>query len=96
MVLEARIKHNQKLSKNSHVTYFNKVHDVLKQSFKDGIITKNPALEVEGIKEAGTKREFLILDELKKQQRPKVKFLFSKKLSFSVVLQGFGFLILKS
>jgi integrase len=65
-VYDARTKHNQKLSKNTCVSYFNKVRATLRQAVKDGIITKNPALQVDGIKEAETKREFLTLDELQR------------------------------
>jgi len=65
-VYDARTKHNQKLSKNTCVSYFNKVRATLRQAVKDGILTKNPANQVEGIKEAESKREFLTLDELRK------------------------------
>ncbi len=66
LINDAKLKNGSGLSKNSCVSYFNKVKAAIKQAVKDGILTKNPTLEVEGIKEMETKREFLTLDELKK------------------------------
>lgn len=65
-VHEAKTKQGQTLSKNSCVSYFNKVKAALKEAAKDGIILRNPAEDVDGIKEAETKREFLTLEELKR------------------------------
>lgn len=66
LVYEARTKQNKNLSKNSCVSYFNKVRASLKQAVKDKIIFENPGEDVKGIQEAETKREFLTLEELKK------------------------------
>ena len=65
-VRDAGTKHKQKLSQNSCVSYFNKVRAALKEAVKDGYMIRNPADDIEGIKEAETKREFLTLDELQK------------------------------
>ena len=65
LVHDAKTKRGDNLSKNSCVSYFNKVRAALKQAVKDGIITHNPADAVEGIKEVETQREFLTLEELK-------------------------------
>ena len=65
LVYEAKTKNGKNLSKNSCVSYFNKVKATLKQAVIDEIIVRNPANNVEGIKEAETRREFLTLDELK-------------------------------
>ncbi|MBW8333154.1 MAG: site-specific integrase [Prolixibacteraceae bacterium] len=62
---EVKSKNGNKLSQNTCVSYYNKVLAVLKQALKDGIIARNPATTVTGIKEAETKREFLTLEELK-------------------------------
>jgi integrase len=64
-VHEAKTKQGKPLSKNSCVSYFNKVRAALKQAVKDEIIIRNPAENIKGIKEAETQREFLTLDELK-------------------------------
>lgn len=62
---EARTKSNLPLAQNSCYSYFNKVRACLKQAMKDKIILYNPAVEVEGFKQAETEREFLTLEELK-------------------------------
>ncbi len=66
LIHEVKMKNGRNLSKNSCVSYFNKVRVALKQAVKDGIIVNNPAANIEGIKEAETQREFLTLEELKK------------------------------
>jgi integrase len=63
---EAETKHDQKLSQNSCVSYYNKVRAALKEAVKDGYMMRNPADDLDGIKEAETKREFLTLEELQK------------------------------
>lgn len=65
-VNDARTKHTQKLSRNSCSSYFNKVRAALREATKDGYLLRNPADDIEGIKEAETKREFLTLEELQK------------------------------
>lgn len=66
LVKDARSVDDKGLSQNSCVSYFNKVRAALKQAAKDGMIANNPAENVDGIKEAETKREFLTLEELQK------------------------------
>lgn len=63
---KARTKSNSKLSQNSVHSYFNKVKACLKQAMKDKLISYNPAVEVEGVKQGDTQREFLTLEELRK------------------------------
>ncbi|RZT96015.1 site-specific recombinase XerD [Ancylomarina subtilis] len=65
-VHEAKTKQGRSLSQNTCVSYFNKVLATLKQAVKDGIIERNPAVNVTGIKEAESQREFLTLEELKR------------------------------
>lgn len=65
LIHEVKTKQGKKLSKNTCVSYFNKVRAALKQAVKDGIIIRNPAENIDGIKEAETQREFLTLDELR-------------------------------
>jgi integrase len=64
LVNDARKKNKEKLSSNSQSSYFNKVRAALKQAVREGIILKNPAENVSGIKEEETKREFLTQEEL--------------------------------
>ena len=54
------------LSKNSAVSYFNKVKAALKQAFKDGILQTDLNTKVKPIKTAETRREYLTLEELNK------------------------------
>lgn len=83
LVYEARTKQKRSLSKNSCVSYYNKIVATLKQAARDGIIAKNPSLEVEGIKEAETMREFLTLEEL--------QTIFKTECEIPVIKQAFIF-----
>ncbi len=83
LLYEAKTKNKKNLSHNSCVSYFNKVRASLKQAVKDGIIAKNPAQEVDGIKEDETKREFLTLEELKRA--------LNEQCEVSVLKQAFIF-----
>jgi integrase len=83
LIHDAMTKQGRNLSKNSCVSYFNKVKATLKQAVKDGIITNNPALTVDGIKEVETQREFLTLEELQKA--------YYQKCDVPVIKQAFLF-----
>ena len=61
---ESRTKSNTPLSQNTKNSYFNKVKAALNQAHKEGIILKNPAINVEGIKAGEPEREFLTHKEL--------------------------------
>ncbi len=72
------------LSKNSKVSYFNKLRACLNQAFEERIIRINPMLGVERFKEAEGTRMYLTIDEVKilaqtECEYPKIKraFLFS-------------------
>ena len=52
------------LSQNSAVSYFNKVKATLKQAYKDGILKTDLNAKIEPIKAAGTRREYLTINEL--------------------------------
>lgn len=72
------------LSKNSKVSYFNKLRACLNQAFEERIIRINPILGVERFKEAEGTRMYLTIDEVKtlaqtECEYPKIKraFLFS-------------------
>lgn len=64
LLKEAITKGGKKLSRNSAVSYFNKVMAALKQAVRDNILDKNPSNGVDGIKQTETHREFLTLEEL--------------------------------
>ncbi|MBC8315666.1 MAG: site-specific integrase [Bacteroidetes bacterium] len=61
---EARTPANTNLSQNSQSSYYNKVRAALREAFKEGIIQRNPAEEIAGVKAGEPQREFLTLDEL--------------------------------
>jgi integrase len=52
------------LSKNSAVSYFNKVKAALRQAYKDGILQTDLNAIIQPIKEEETRREFLSIEEL--------------------------------
>ncbi|MDA3929321.1 MAG: site-specific integrase, partial [Prolixibacteraceae bacterium] len=66
LIHDALTRGKRNLSKNTCVSYFNKVLATLKHAEKEGILRSNPGKLVDGIKEAETQREFLTLEELKK------------------------------
>lgn len=90
-VYEAKTKHGQNLSKNSCVSYFNKIRAALKQAVKEEIIAKNPAEYIEGIKEVETKREFLTLEELQKAVHVKCAVPVMKQAFIFSCLTGLRF-----
>jgi integrase len=53
-----------RLSQNSQSSYYNKVRAALREAFKEGIIQRNPADVVDGVKPGEPQREFLTLKEL--------------------------------
>ncbi len=60
-----RIK-DKPLSRNSKLSYFNKLRACLNQAFEDGVIPKNPARGVENFKEEEGTRMYLTIDEVRK------------------------------
>ena len=54
----------RKLSQNSQLAYYSKFCAALKQAYKDGILLRNPAEQVEGVKAGETERSFLTYEEL--------------------------------
>jgi len=54
------------LSRNSAVSYFNKVKAALKQAYKDGILQTDLNAKISPIKTAETRREYLTIEELNK------------------------------
>lgn len=60
----AKTKSKVILSQNSQHSYYNKVRAALREAYKEGNISRNPADEVEGIKAGEPEREFLTYDEL--------------------------------
>ncbi|MEI7491916.1 MAG: site-specific integrase [Bacteroidota bacterium] len=61
---KAKTPSNTNLAQSSQSSYYNKVRAALREADKEGIIARNPAEDIEGIKPGDSQREFLTLDEL--------------------------------
>lgn len=90
-VHEAETKRDEKLSQNSCVSYFNKVRAALKEAVKDGYLLRNPAEDIEGIKDAETKKEFLTLEELQKAAQTHCDVAVVKRAFLFSALTGLRF-----
>src|SRR5690606_14612117 len=82
--VNARNKEDEKLNRNTAVSYFNKVKTALKEAYNQRIIKDNPASRVKCIKGEDTHRQFLTLEELQllvatpcEMPEMKTAFLFS-------------------
>lgn len=66
---EARTVNNQPLSQNTASSYYAKVKAAFQEAYKEGIIQKNPAEEIDGIRPGEPEREFLTLEELQQMAK---------------------------
>ena len=64
LMTKAETKSCTPLSQNSQSSYFNKIKAALRQAFNEGVIPRNPADNVQGIKPGEPQREFLTQEEL--------------------------------
>lgn len=81
---KAKGRNKKALSGNTQFSYFSKLLAALKEAVKDGVLVKNPAVDINGLKPAETHKEYLSLEELKsafkaecENQLLKTAFLFS-------------------
>ncbi|PCH92686.1 MAG: hypothetical protein COB85_07870 [Bacteroidetes bacterium] len=65
LLKRARTKHGEPFKTNTASMYFDKIKFLVHQAHNDGIILRDPALNVRSIKQIDTHREFLELSELK-------------------------------
>jgi len=79
------------LSRNSAVSYFNKVKAALKQAYKDGILHYDLNAKVKPIKAAETRREYLTLDELNKLAKTDCNNPLLKRAALFSALTGLRF-----
>ena len=77
-----------RLSQNSQSSYYNKVRAALHEAFKEGIIQRNPAALVEGVKPGEPQREFLTLDELQNLANTECELPILKKAFLFSALTG--------
>ncbi|WP_339715300.1 site-specific integrase [Cyclobacterium amurskyense] len=74
------------LSRNSAVSYFNKVKATLRQAFKEGILQTDLNAKIEPIKAAETRREYLTIEELNELvKKPCIDPLMKRAALFSAL-----------
>lgn len=78
----------RKLSQNSQLAYYSKFSAVLKQAYKDGILQRNPAEEVDGVKPGDTERSFLTYEELQAMAKEECEYPELKKAFIFSALTG--------
>lgn len=78
----------RKLSQNSQLAYYSKFCAALKQAHKDGILQRNPAEEVEGVKPGDTERSFLTFEELQAMAKEECDYPELKKAFIFSALTG--------
>lgn len=76
------------LSRNSKVSYFNKLRACLNQAFEERIIAHNPLRGIEGFKPEEGTRMYLTIDEVRKLAQTDCDFPFLKKAFLFSCLTG--------
>lgn len=79
------------LSRNSAVSYFNKVKAALKQAFKDGYLPFDLNAKIEPIKQEETRRNHLTLDELQRLYKTECQNPLLKRAALFSALTGMRF-----
>lgn len=79
------------LSKNSAVSYFNKIKAALKQAYKDGNLQVDLNSKIKPIKSSETRREYLTLEELNKLVKTHSNDLLLKRAALFSALTGLRF-----
>lgn len=80
-----------KLSRNSAVSYFNKIKATLKQAYKDGILQIDLNARVEPIKPEETHRNFLTIEELNNLVKTDCQNILLKRAALFSALTGLRF-----
>jgi len=79
------------LSRNSAVSYFNKVKAALKQAYKEGILQTNLNLQIKPIEPEETRREYLTIEELNKLVKTPCNDILMKRAALFSALTGLRF-----
>ena len=79
------------LSRNSAVSYFNKIKATLKQAFKDGILQTDLNAKISPIKPEETRREYLTIEELNELVKTPFKNDLYKRAVLFSALTGLRF-----
>jgi integrase len=79
------------LSKNSAVSYFNKVKAALKQAYNDGILQTDLNSKISPIQEEETRREYLTIEELNRLVKTPCNDVLLKRAALFSALTGLRF-----
>lgn len=79
------------LSRNSAVSYFNKIKAALKEAYKDGILQEDLNAKVKPIKQGETRRTYLTLEELNKLAKTPCNNPLLKRAALFSALTGLRF-----
>ncbi|WP_018478134.1 site-specific integrase [Pontibacter roseus] len=79
------------ISRNTAVSYFNKLKAVLKQAYKDGLLAKDINPQIPSIKAGETQRQYLTLEELHTLNRTNCALPILKKAAIFSALTGLRF-----
>ncbi|MCT4001755.1 site-specific integrase [Elizabethkingia anophelis] len=84
-------KRGSKLSRNSALSYFNKVRACLKEAYRNKIIVENPTTRVKTIKEEETDRQYLTLEEIQQLVKTECEYPILKNAFLFSCLTGLRF-----
>lgn len=84
------------LSRNSAVSYFNKLKATLKQAYKDGYLQSDLNAKIEPIKQAETRRNFLTIEELNRLAKTECNNPLLKRAALFSALTGLRFSDIKN
>ena len=82
---------NKPLSKNSAVSYFNKLKATLNQAFKDGLLHVDLNKRINPIKQEESQRQILTLEELKRLAKTECSQPLLKQVALFAALTGLRF-----
>lgn len=80
-----------KLSQNTASSYFNKIKAALREAYKNGYLLKDINAQVESIKEAEVRREFLTIEELNSLIKTPCNDMLLKRAALFSALTGLRF-----
>ncbi len=91
LTTKSRRSNKTALSRNSAVSYFNKVKATLKQAYRDGILQTDLNARIEPIKAAETRREYLTIEELNRLVKTPCSIPLLKNAALFSALTGLRF-----
>jgi integrase len=82
------VRETEKLSRNSAVSYYNKVKACINEAYDSKLISVNPAKRIKGIKASDTVREFLTFEEIQKLAKTDCRYDVLKRAFLFSCLTG--------